>query len=109
MPTGTPKAKAKKSQKYDGRRGENGSLGCWRSLEDAKDLVDGKEDWWKADFIRAVQHTTDVPRHEPVWMFENGDMYFGEWKMDTSKGWAVEHGMGVSHFYDRIGRRGKGV
>ena len=40
--------------------------------------------------------TVPVLGKTPVWMFENGDMYLGPWKMGTS-GWMVENGFGVTY------------
>ena len=94
-----PSKKSKKEViEYDGRRGDCGSNGMWYSLAEATFHSAGSVEWWRSKLIDPVQHANG-PKDRPVWMFERGDMYLGEWKEDGPKGYPVEHGYGITHYF----------
>jgi hypothetical protein len=84
-----PKKKANLNP-HDDHRGYNGLGGWWIGFKEAKERCSGKEEWWKHQGYRSVEIT-------PVWLFENGDMYLGQWKYSRQHGWPVEHGLGITY------------
>jgi hypothetical protein len=96
-----PKKKSKLAS-HDDHRGYNGIGGWWISFKEAKEKCCGKEEWWKHQgyngFEIAPAHYSLNPADKPVWLFENGDMYLGQWKYSIHHhGWPVEHGLGVTY------------
>ena len=87
----------------DGVRGaERGRRGWWISIEEALDRSVGREAWWRAAATRA--HKIDNPEEAnfingsrnpstPIWLYENGDMYIGNWGCRCSQ--FIECGFGI--------------
>mmetsp|Transcript_20251 Transcript_20251/g.21698 ORF Transcript_20251/g.21698 Transcript_20251/m.21698 type:complete len:391 (-) Transcript_20251:149-1321(-) len=100
-----------KKKKYDGNRVQSGSGGNWLSLEEAVEYSIPKEKWWEetdptdSESIRSIQHDPKSPNGKPVWRFENGDMYLGQWG-PTIGGCLVEHGRGITYNHWPPGMRG---
>lgn len=71
-------------------------------MEKAQKHSVGKEKWYsekpnyKGIEVPLKQTINHAPVDKPVWFFENGDMYSGQWKEKGPKGHAVEHGFGIS-------------
>ena len=75
----------KKNVKNEGNRGDNALKGWWIGLDEAQERGQG-EKWWKhsgigGETIQVRQYDENGPNDRPIWLFENGDMYLGEWKM----------------------------
>ena len=97
-------------RRKDGRRGPAGLGGWWVSLQEAQELSVGNEKWWLSvgkggaviDPAKATSFKNASPsRSKPVWMYENGDMYIGDWKETTSddsnEEYMMEHGYGITY------------
>jgi len=99
-----PKKKSK-IDPVDDHRGCNGIGGWWISFKDAKEKCCGKEEWWKHQGYEGLEITPAHyparnpvnPADRPVWLFENGDMYLGQWKYSTQHECPVEHGLGITY------------
>jgi hypothetical protein len=95
-----PKKKSKLVP-YDDHRGYNGIGGWWISFKEAKEKCCGKEEWWKHQGYKGLEitpaHYPVSPADKPVWLFENGDMYLGQWKYSRQHRWPVEHGLGITY------------
>ena len=52
-----------------------------------------------------IQYDKTGPKNKPVWWYDNGDMYLGQWKMKGPNGHPVEDGIGVTcnHWEDYRG------
>ena len=78
------------------------------TLKEAKERAKGEE-WWKADLhgkkVPVRQYAEGAPRDKPIWLFENDDMYLGEWK--NGKKNPVEEGFGVTYNDDPPKFKGK--
>lgn len=108
MPPSTKKQKISvelPERREDGRRGQSGLLGWWISLDEAKAGSVGREEWWtypdKNGFVvnPLVEHYTSgspLPTSKPVWMYENGDMYVGNWER-KSQDYPLEEGFGITY------------
>ena len=87
----------------DGLRGRDGGIGWWISLEEAQERSIGNEKWFEKNNFRgkqvpSIQHVRDAPEDKPVWLFQDGDMYLGEWRsMGPDAGFSVEHGFGIAY------------
>jgi hypothetical protein len=92
-----PKNKSKLDP-HDDHRGYNGLGGWWISFKEAKERCCGNEAWWTHKGYQGLEIT---PAHyaadKPVWLFENGDMYLGQWRHSRQHGWPVEHGLGITY------------
>ena len=86
---------------HDDHRGYNGIGGWWISFKEAKEKCCGKEEWWKHQGYQGLEitpaHCPQNPADKPVWLFENGDMYLGQWKYSRQHRWPVEHGLGITY------------
>ena len=95
-----PKKKSKLAP-HDDHRGHNGIGGWWISFKEAKEKCCGKEEWWKHQGYQGLEitpaHFPLKPADKPVWLFENGDMYLGQWKYSRQHRWPVEHGLGITY------------
>lgn len=86
---------------YDGKRGGNGGRdGWWVSIEEAREYVVGNEVWWHQaqkmeKRLSVKQYDPSGPPQRPIWMYSNGDMYLGEWKVSHPK--PVENGFGATY------------
>lgn len=86
------------SEWEDGRRGAgHGQKGRWSSVEEAKKLTIGNEEWWMSEGIggrtvEVMQHDPTGPQDKHIWLYQYGDMYLGEWKAISRP---IEHGFGV--------------
>lgn len=86
----------------DERRGDNATRGTWLSLEEATERTPGNEEWWRQDLygktVSVKQYDATGPRDKPIWMFEDGDMYLGQWKKCSDRHqYPVEQGFGVTY------------
>ena len=84
--------------KFDGHHGVNALGGWWITLEEATKRANGEE-WWKNAGIHGFtipvqQYDRSGPNEKPIWLFQNGDMYLGQWKMQK---WPVEDGYGITY------------
>lgn len=109
----------KNNVKNEGNRGDNALKGWWIGLDEAKERGQG-EKWWKNSGIRgetipARQHDASGPKDRPIWLFENGDMYLGEWTMRKKprvetrsnkkfKAHPVEQGRGITYNFSPRGK-----
>jgi hypothetical protein len=100
-------------QKFDDRRGRAGLGGWWISLDEARRRSIGHENWWTQQDrsgrrVPVQQYDVKGPKSRPVWLFENGDMYLGEWIGRGTNGLAhpVEHGLGVTYNNFPIKKKG---
>lgn len=85
------------------RESDNGNRGggWWVSFGEAQMRGFGEE-WWKTEgcnglVVPTTQHDPNGPSDKPVWLFANGSMYLGEWKMQRATGRVVEDGVGVMY------------
>lgn len=86
----------------DGSRGPCRIKGWWISKEDALDRSVGREAWWKAATAQAYKiHNPEETVFKngcgnpstPIWLYENGDMYLGNWGCRCSQ--FIECGFGI--------------
>ncbi|CAB9505618.1 expressed unknown protein [Seminavis robusta] len=97
---------------YHDQRGEEGLGGYWLSLKEAQERCVGKEPWWACPSqegrrVEPKQHTSrNSPAGKPVWLYDNGDMYLGEWD-EQSFEFPLEDGFGV--YYNSQPRKFKGL
>ena len=92
---------------HDERRGFNGIKGRWIGIAEAKEYArqprcESGVEWWKmleldGAPIQFRQYDTMGPRDKPFWLFENNDIYLGEWKFSTEKQRYLEHGRGIMY------------
>jgi len=78
--------------------------GWWISEAEAKERTVGNEEWWKMEGIdgRTVeirQYDQKGPKNKPIWMWEKGKMYLGEWKMNFFILYPVRHGFGALYYH----------
>lgn len=97
-------------QPFDDKRGPCGTLGWWISLEEAQERSCGNEKWWTipaADgrVVPVRQYDTNLgtggPLDKPVWLYNQRDMYLGEWEDFESTFvpgdlYPMEHGFGIA-------------
>ena len=93
----------RKAIDVDGRRGKHGIPGRWISLDDAKEFAVGKEEWYaiansNGAKVDIKQHAKDAPKDKPVWRYEHGDMYLGEWNETKERGGPSEQGFGIGYY-----------
>lgn len=86
------------------RRGAHGLPGRWISPDNAIEFTVGREVFWcytglngERVPLRQYDSSSDAPIDKPIWMYENGNMYLGEWTVDEKLGRPVEHGFGISY------------
>mmetsp|Transcript_19936 Transcript_19936/g.35057 ORF Transcript_19936/g.35057 Transcript_19936/m.35057 type:complete len:416 (+) Transcript_19936:181-1428(+) len=102
----------KKKEHFDGRRGPIGALGRWISLKEATELAGGDE-WWKqvdceGRTVFPHQYDPSGPKNKPVWLFDHGDMYLGEWKVNKrSNNKSLFHGFGI--IYNKVPKNIEGL
>ena len=63
----------------------------WISLDEARNRVAGKVEWWKAkgpkgEVVPIKPNDDKGPAELPVRLWENGDMYLGGWKESRFRG-----------------------
>ena len=80
-------------------RGVGLTKGEWITLDEAKDNNPQQVEWWNypglgGKVVEAKQHDPSGPRDKPIWQYENGDQYLGQWKAGKS-GMPVENGFGA--------------
>ena len=104
---------AKKKQKeksslpiFGNKRGSAGIGGWWISFEEAKAKCCGNEEWWTHKGYQGLEITPQYyaqnphaqnPPDKPVWDYENGDMYLGEWEFSSALGRYAEQGVGITY------------
>ena len=89
-------------QKFDDKRGFAELGGRWIDAEEAKEKSkqhrehQGDEWWTLLDLfgqnVDVKQYVKGAPRDKPFWLFENHDMYLGEWSKDKK-----EEGIGITY------------
>jgi hypothetical protein len=90
------------NEPYNGKRGLDGTYGWWISCEEARDRSIGNEEWWKEEGIggrtvtlkQYAQHP--APADKPIWLYNNGDMYLGEWAVGRTN-FFLENGFGATY------------
>jgi hypothetical protein len=95
------------STKFDGKRGQHGMGGWWVDLDEAqKDALGNK--WWLSQIDG---RSVPLPLNDkPIWKYENGDMYLGEWKKKgatINRLLPLEEGFGIN--YNQFPRKCKGL
>jgi len=78
----------------------SGINGWWIYEAEAKERTLGKEEWWKMNGFAGMtmalkQYDPKGPKERPIWMWDNGSMYLGEWKQKDPKGYPLWHGFGA--------------
>lgn len=98
------------TRRQDGHRGQAGLGGWWVSLQEAQERSVGNEKWWlsigkddkaidpaSAPLFKNASPTSS----KPVWMYENGDMYLGDWEEttagDSDEEYLMEQGYGITY------------
>ena len=80
----------------------------WISLDEARNRVAGKVEWWKAkgpkgEVVPIKPNDKKGPAELPVRLWENGDMYLGGWKESRFRGQGnTLHGLGVYLSHDEV-------
>lgn len=88
--------------KIDDKRGFAELDGCWIDAKEAKERSRQHEhhqgdEWWtlldlSGQKVDVKQYVKGAPRDKPFWLFENKDMYLGEWSKDKK-----EEGIGITY------------
>lgn len=79
-----------------GIRGLQGGKGHWITPKEAQKHTVGNEAFW--EYNGAEGKVVPLTQHErPIWMYENGDMYLGDWKWHHESGRFVEDGFGITY------------
>ena len=88
-----PPIVASRPSRHDVYRGLRGDKGKWISFAQAKKLTCGDgEEWWKSPIIDDKKTLA-----KPVWRYDNGDMYRGDWKYNPTFDRYLEDGKGAMY------------
>lgn len=82
------------------KSGNMGIGGKWIDLKTARTKAGGVN-WWNHEnregkTVPVQQHDPKGPPDKPVWYFENGDMYLGEWLTEPTSH-RKENGFGITY------------
>ena len=89
-----------------------GIKGRWISEADAKARSVGNKEWWRMEgfagkTVEIKQYDTAGPSDKPIWMWESGNMYIGEWRSNGPNEHASRDGFGACFYLNKAKNKGK--